>query len=467
MHIYYYFSVNDKIFTDATVKISGLDKSLKFSGIAYGRSKYFKKASFHSISYLSDIELNGKEVDQNFLTKVETDYDILVSDAIHMERHFWRFSKHKRVLFAQEIVKQILKDYESSNFDVVFSEGIDDFTSYFLYKFSKEKNIPFYYYVYARLGSGVFLSNSTNTGPVSLNEKFKQEVNNYCTLQGGFEETKDFVNKYIKDKKQPYYVSDGSMLYKVFSFNDFKRLYLSFKRYLNDKETFHAYENPLVFPFKRLHKITRKTRYKRYFKNSLLQTEDLKNQEYFIYPLHFHPEAATLIQGRWLNDQKVIIEMISKALPSNVMLVVKEHKVSIGRRPLQFYRQIDKYHNVRFVDESSDVYSLIQNSKGVVTISSSMGLEAILLNKPVITFGDIHYNILSDVIKVRDISLMKEYVKKALNFSGYNESEYWAFMKVITSKNYKMPGYSPHNYVDEHVDAVVEMIHHIKNKTLQ
>ncbi|MDB5147668.1 MAG: capsule polysaccharide biosynthesis protein, partial [Mucilaginibacter sp.] len=175
------------------------------------------------------------------------------------------------------------------------------------------------------------------------------------------------------------------------------------------------------------------------------------------------PEAATLVQGRWLNDQKTIIEMFSKALPANVLLIVKEHKVSVGRRPIEFYQEIDKFHNVYFVPETTEVYPLIENSLGVVTISSSMGLEAVMLNKAVITFGDIHYNILTDVIKATDISKMQEYVRRALNFKKYNEAEYLAFFKVITENVYRMPGYSPHNFSNEHVNTVVSMLTSISN----
>lgn len=462
MRLYYYFSVNDRFFTEGTKKIKKKHDHVEFSGLAGGRRDFLDLNSdlFNFITYLSELDINN-DIDFDYLRGVEEKYQIRIADLINAERTFHRLSKLDRLKYAQSIIKQVELDYEKWTFDIIFSEGIDDLPSYFLQAFAVHHNIPFYYFVYSRMGGSVFLSDRKDTGPIDFEELFEDNLQLSKDNNSSIDATKQFVDAYIRNKKQPSYVTQTQMLYRVFAFEDIGRLIRSFKNFFRDRNAYHAPGNPLFFPLQRLKKISRKKAYQKYFEKKFVKLTELKESKYFIYPLHFHPEAATLIQGRWINDQKAIIEMVSKALPADVILVVKEHTVSIGRREINFYKEIDQLHNVCFVSEKTEVYELLNSSSGVVTISSSMGLEAIMLNKPVITFGDIHYNILSQVIKARDISKMDEYVDRALSFNFYNEEEYWAFFKTITENCYELPGYSPHKFSDEHINTFVNMVEDI------
>lgn len=457
MKLYYYFSVNDRFFTQGTKQFAKTDNTHQFYGLAGGKRDFLETDIYEHISYLSELEFK-LPIDYQYLTEVEEKYNIRIADLINSERNLWRFDKDTRIRYIEAIIRRIEKDYNTHKFDIVFSEGLDDFPSYFLEMLSKKHKIPFYYFVYSRIGGSVFLSDRKDTGPIGLESFYAENRATYLEKKNSFEKTFQTIHSYINNKKQPYYVTQSQMLYKAFSLDDVKAVFQAIRTYRKDPNAYHAFENPLKFPINRYNKIKRKKEYKKYFKDKFIDFANLKNQKYFIYPLHFHPEAATLIQGRWINDQRALIEMFSKALPADVKLIVKEHKVSIGRRPISFFTEIDKLHNVHFISEDQEVYSLIENSLGVVTISSSMGIEAIMLNKPVITFGDIHYNILSQVIKARDISKMIEYVDEALNFNGYAEDEYWAFFKAVTENCYEMPGYSPHNFNDEHVHTFVDML---------
>lgn len=469
MNIYYYFSVNDLFFTEASQKLVEKNPEINFFGLAGGRRNFFKGKTYKSITYLSELDVSEKAIiDYHYLREKELEYGFLVADLISAERNFSNFSKAKKILYAQQIIKIIERDFQTTDIDYVILEGIDDLPSLFLSYFLKKMKIPYYYFIYARMGDAVFLSNRLDTGPVDLDINYEKNLADFNNNQGSFDSTKKTIGDYISQKQQPYYVTESNMLYKIFAFSDFSRIKKAFKNYYLDKSAYQSvsYGNPLYYPFLRLKKILNKKKYDSYFSKNFISSDELSKKKYFVYPLHFHPEAATLIQGRWFNNQQEIIEIFAKSLPADTILVVKEHKVSIGRRNINFYKEINKIVNVHFVNENTDVYPLIGNSAGIVTISSSMGLEAVMLNKAVLTFGDIHYNILKQVVKARDISKMQLYVKEALNFQGYNQDEYWAFFKTITENWYHMPGYSPHKFTPQHIDTFIQMVGDITRNKL-
>jgi predicted glycosyltransferase len=149
-----------------------------------------------------------------------------------------------------------------------------------------------------------------------------------------------------------------------------------------------------------------------------------------IFPLQFSPEASTLIQGSKFNDMYQVIELISKSLPVNFTLVVKEHKLCVGRREYKFFKKIFNLHNVRLIKEDVDTYQLIKHSKGVITISSSMALEALMLKKPAGIIGRIYFDNLSNVFNFHNMYSLDHDIKKMLA-SIHNSDEIKALIQTI------------------------------------
>ena len=56
-----------------------------------------------------------------------------------------------------------------------------------------------------------------------------------------------------------------------------------------------------------------------------LMDEESSKDRFFVYPIHFHPEASTSIWGRWYTNEYNNIINISNALPVGLTLYVKEH----------------------------------------------------------------------------------------------------------------------------------------------
>jgi hypothetical protein len=435
-----------EFFTDLSIELNNKYDNLKCSGIAFGRNKCFKKFEYSNLGYISDIKIRNKEnfIDFKFLHNIENKYQFSISECIHAERHFEKLHKDEKLFMAQEIIRKTLSLLEIEKPDLVILEGIDDFTSLFLYYYCKNTDINFFYFVYARLGSYLIKSNRLDTGPLDFQLKLSHYEGHSLKESKILQGTKSFVKEYVLNKSQPSYVSDKSMLFKRFSIADLQILKSVFLSFAFDSDTFGSLSPSNVLT-NRFIRIKREAQYKRFFYNKFISLNNLNN-DFLVYPLHFHPEAATLIQGRFFNNQIEIIEMISKALPSNIKLIVKEHVVSIGRRGIEFYKKIENFHNVFFISERVDVYQLLEKSRGVCTISSSMGLEALMLGKPVLVFGEIFYQLSKNVIQVGDLRKIPEYIKTMIELK-FDEDD---FLKLLAAFKQDLievsPGFSAHKY---------------------
>lgn len=122
----------------------------------------------------------------------------------------------------------------------------------------------------------------------------------------------------------------------------------------------------------------------------------LAQQRYAFFPLHTEPEVSLLVYGRPYVNQIEIIRMLAMSLPADMTLVVKEHPWMVGKRSLSSYKKILNIPRVQFVDPQLDARTLILGATLVCVVTGSVALEAAILGKPVVTFGDCPYNLLPE-----------------------------------------------------------------------
>lgn len=135
--------------------------------------------------------------------------------------------------------------------------------------------------------------------------------------------------------------------------------------------------------------------------------------EKFVYfPMHYQPEASTLVAGVYYSNQVALIENISKLLPLGYKLVVREHPRGRSFRPSWHYRHLSQLHNVQFSDLNSK--RLIQASEFVITISGTSAIEACAFGKPVAILGETFhsYNLL--YYNVRDLRHLENIMRSVL-----------------------------------------------------
>jgi hypothetical protein len=138
----------------------------------------------------------------------------------------------------------------------------------------------------------------------------------------------------------------------------------------------------------------------------LIARDRLGEVDYVFFPLHTEPEVSLLVQAPEFLNQIEVVRNLSRALPSGWRLLVKEHPAAVGRRSLRYYQQLMEIPGVRLVDPAIESAALVSGSRLVATIAGSVGLEAAVRGRPVVTFGNTPYELLPDTMvrRARDLS---------------------------------------------------------------
>ncbi len=186
-------------------------------------------------------------------------------------------------------------------------------------------------------------------------------------------------------------------------------------------------------------------------------------EKYFFYALHLQPEASIDIVAPLYRDQIATIDNISKCLPIGYKLYVKEHPAFVGMRPLNYYSKLAHLANVRLIDSTVNAYKLIENSTGIITLSGTVGWEAMMMGKPVITLGRVFYNVAEDLVKhVRSINELPRVLQEFTRGFKPNEENILKFIlaayKCTDPGIIIPPSQSLHMLQDENIGNVTEAI---------
>ncbi|MGR6836672.1 capsular polysaccharide export protein, LipB/KpsS family [Syntrophomonas erecta] len=174
---------------------------------------------------------------------------------------------------------------------------------------------------------------------------------------------------------------------------------------------------------------------------------DIPTEPYYVLPLHVQPESSTSAQATYYSDLDTFVKNCAMSLPFPCKLVVKEHPQFAKLRKTSFYNKIRKLPNVVILGANVNNSELIRRSKGVITLTSTMGFESLLLKKPVYLFGEVFFQHHPAAIKINnwdDLHMHlrqgnyltdKEWDKKNMQFIGNYLNINYAGSFVYTNKN--------------------------------
>ncbi|MGL4610649.1 MAG: hypothetical protein ACRCYY_13380 [Trueperaceae bacterium] len=152
-------------------------------------------------------------------------------------------------------------------------------------------------------------------------------------------------------------------------------------------------------------------RYGDYFENMV------RGEKFIFFPLHVEPELALLLYAPFRTHQSSIIQNIAQSLTWDTSLYVKEHPQAIGVKAMGFYNRVHLTANVRMIYPHVSSRNLITHSQGVVTITGTAGMEALLLNKPTVTLGNVFYNFVPNLVtRAKSIEDLPKLIRNFDNF---------------------------------------------------
>ncbi|MBN2399720.1 MAG: hypothetical protein JXI33_05195 [Candidatus Aminicenantes bacterium] len=176
--------------------------------------------------------------------------------------------------------------------------------------------------------------------------------------------------------------------------------------------------------------------------DSLVQEPDL-NVPFVLVNLHYQPEMSSNPSGDIFVDQLLFIEVLAKHLPAGYAIYVKEHPSQFHAhlaghtsRILEFYHDLAAYPQVRLLPLLLNPLTLIRNSRAVATVSGTSGWEAMVLGKPVISFGLSWYEKYAGILKIVD-EKTAAMIPQFIDQFNFDERNLLAYLNAFSCKSVK------------------------------
>jgi len=414
----------------------------------FGSQKITENVYFFTdfISDCSDLdEIPSEYSDINFWELFFPDFDRFENFKINLNKNHSYFQS-----IAISRLKFFKTIYFKENIDAVIFEPISSSINHFAYIVAKKMGVNYLGLVPSRIPNRYEIHSGLGSMKESVQKNYNQLKNN--AFQVSANEATD-IKRYLAslESASPDYMihfdhRPNSPVKKYFRLKNIKNIFNDIRYLLSDCEKNYPFEvgNPLIYSFRMFERTL-----KRYLKSKAAHKyyKDINDGEkFFLYPLHFHPESSTSILARHYVDEYVVIKNIAFNLPFDSILYVKDHPSGASYPPLEFYKKVANIPNVKIVTPHYNTKELIKKSSGIITLTSTVGYEAILLGKPVVVIGDVFYDFYPACIKInswkdlfpvlKDIDKLQSNTEDKQNFiSSYFLSTYKG--TLIMDERYK------------------------------
>ncbi len=297
--------------------------------------------------------------------------------------------------------------------DMIISEPPAGLFHGIAYYFCRRNNIPY-----------VGLNDSLYEGRIDLfdykftsskYEKTFREIKDNDISENEKEFSKDFIEKLISHTKVHSYVGLvkinftqlGLIRHYFEKVRDIKPLlkYIFDRKYFKDFD--YESESSIRNVLSSLWEMERR-QFRILFQKNIFPKIKGNNDDFFIFPLHFQPEASTSVWATYYCDQLNTIKNIALTLPFPYKLYVKEHPAAVGLRTREFYKELRRSPNVVLIPPYENVEQLVRRSAGVITLTSTVGMEAALAGKPVYVLGNVFYSYHPMCKKVKSFEELKD-----------------------------------------------------------
>lgn len=364
--------------------------------------------------------------------------DFSIYKAMVAERYFYSINQHNYM----ELLIGSLMFWEEifDEYDYVIGPGMAftlHYTAY-LASIKKFKHSKYLAILTTRNPNGriVFCNNHIDSWQ-SVKNKFCA-IKNECLNNSQESISTEFLNEFIQKNTKPEYMNLKYQKPKIRK-DQILEIFMRFYGYYIEgwyKDPYDYYNQTPLFYINKYLKRYIKSKFDNYYFKEKIIDFDRNNEKYIYFPLHFQPEATTLVQAPYYVDQINFIKNVSMSLPVGYKLYVKEHPSSIGYRESKYYNKIEKIPNVLLISPGVDSIKLIKNSQAVIVLSGTVGWEALLLKKPVIIFGNAFYNDTDLTYQCKHYEDITEIINKISN-DILNDTVYYDRVKKFITAIYE------------------------------
>lgn len=351
-----------------------------------------------------------------------------------------RFTDDELLCILQRGLERMEALFDDLKPDLVVSFICVTMLDYLAYLFAKARGIRFLNLRPTRIGDRVAFSRLLNDPSPELATQYQRLM---AGEQSGFEED---ARQYIRRVREQHGRYEGvirpsdkpALKSNAFKFARFDQLFSAVRSYLAYRNSIAAADNHVADPLRRLYftiwqNPKQARRMRDFFKGRYVLEADLPSLRYVFFPLHTEPEVSLLVYGRPYVNQIEIVRMLAMSMPVDMVLVVKEHPWMVGKRSMAAYQKMLDIPRVRFADPALEARTLVKQADLTAVVTGSVALEAAMLDKPVITFGDCPYNLLPEsmVRRCADPRHLQILIRQAIGQHKTDENALMSYVAAV------------------------------------
>jgi hypothetical protein len=394
-----------------------------------------KFVDFRKIWFYRDCLTLNKKIDKKLLIDFEKKYNLNLWKIIYSDVHFNKYNKFYKFKLEEilPIIEQEIKFYEQilneikPNFLII--RTTDYSKNQILHQICKAKKIPILSLGHTRLGTKCIITTEND-----IVDDYQKILSLEKNKEYSWEELQSNLKIYSKSQKDMVKTYQSSFLDKILAAWYFTTHVIN--------EEYRKYYEHQGWSIGNLIKNEFSAFFQRRIRKRFIEKNSTKeltfNEKYVYFPLQFEPERSVLIVSPFYANQLEVLKNIAKSLPIDYFLYVKEHpSQSLNNwREIEYYKQILKISNVKFIHSSIPSLTLVKNSDLVVTVTGTAGLEAAFFQKPSIVFGDSIYSELSCVHRVKNLEELPKIIRISLK-KKVDLSELNNFMNMIENNSFE------------------------------
>tara|TARA_B100000963_G_scaffold92696_1_gene79835 strand:- start:12569 stop:13930 length:1362 start_codon:yes stop_codon:yes gene_type:complete len=356
------------------------------------------RASGHNLIFLSSERRNDETgiIDSFYKTSFEAELDERILNSIILRCRYLSGINNKQ---ARENVRKIW--HCSENFivdnapELVVMQAVDNYVADIFCRLCAKHKISCFQPRRSPLPGLVRITNGLDTPKIRDVEE-NEIYSAIETFRNDFKASYQNIQKRTKSK----------ILLKFLREIAKKILFSYWKRRHSDPLSFHynaIFPNENAITITSLKQLTANSYYDVKFDQILSKSKNYR--DIVFWPLAMCPESAICYMNidYRLSDYKSVINKVTGSVPDDVLLIVKEHPSAVGFRPISHYESILSRENVVFASMEISTGQLIDISKKVlINTSSTTGIEAAVIGKPVLSLGSCHYSMQNIVHNIDD-----------------------------------------------------------------